>query len=84
MGVDNLNWLYCLLINAFVHPSMHFSTYVGSEFWFVLDSNAKGTHLTTEGYYFQMFFSQKTSLIVRVRRALTQLFCRPVEKKWDQ
>ena len=48
-----------------VHPTMHFSAYVGSEFWFVLDSNAKGTHLTTEGYYFQ-------------------LFCRPVEKKWDQ
>ena len=35
MGGDILNWLYCLPKNVFLHIMMHFSTYVGSELWFV-------------------------------------------------
>ena len=30
MGVDILNRLYCLRKNVFLHPKMHFSTFVGS------------------------------------------------------
>ena len=33
--VDILNRLYYPPKNVFLHPMMHFSTYVGSEFWFV-------------------------------------------------
>ena len=73
MGVDILKQLFYLLKYALLHPIMHFRTYVGSEFWFCVNSHAIRTHSSTAGYNIQMIFSE-LPLIGHVRRTLTHFF----------
>ena len=79
MGVNILNKLYSLTIYGLLHRIMHFSTDVGSEIWFCVNSLANSTHLSTAEFYFVMIFSE-LCIVVRVRRGLTHFFCGTVEK----
>ena len=79
MGVDIQNWLFVFRKMYFLHPMMHFSTYVGSEFllvWIVILKE----HIWQQPDINSKCFSQNCLLSDVSAKPWLKFFGRPVEK----